>query len=168
MKVLVTILFFSIITNLFAQDANELERRNGFKEIKLGSSIDSVKGTTFKKDIIERKEFQAKIYETEHPDYMLIGDVPVKGISLKVYNGLIYEIDVTTAKDPKVMRGLEKSFGKATYSIRTETYYWKAENLSLVYKGHHKEIKLTYRSVPVIRKMYEDKGKKIEEVADDF
>ncbi len=168
MKELITILFITLATNLFAQDATELERRNGFKEIKLGSSIDSVKGVTFKKDIIERKEFQAKVYETEHPDYMLIGDVPVKEISLKVYNGLIYEIDVTTTKDPKVMRGLEKSFGKATYSIRTETYYWKAENLSLVYKGHHKEIKLTYRSGPVIRMMYADKGKKIEEVADDF
>ena len=168
MKQLVTLVCIAFVTHLYAQDVAELERRNGFKEIKLGTSIDSVKGATFKKDIIERKEFQAKIYETEHPDYMVIGDVPVKKISLKVYNTLIYEIDVATAKDPKVMRGLEKSFGKATYSIRTESYYWKAENLSLVYKGHHKEIKLTYRSGPVIRMMYEDKGKKIDEVADDF
>jgi hypothetical protein len=98
----------------------------------------------------------------------MIGDVPVKEISLKVYNGLIYEIEVITGKDPKVMRGLEKSYGKATYSIRTESYYWKAGSLSLVYKGHHKEIKLTYRSGPVINMMYEDKGKKIDDVADDF
>lgn len=168
MKELITLTLISFAATLYAQDIAELERRNGFKEIKLGSSIDSVKGAAFKKDITERKEFPAKIYETDHPDYMLIGDVPVKEISLKVYNGLIYEIDVTTPKDPKVMRGLEKSFGKATYSIRTESYYWKAENLSLVYKGHHKEIKLTYRSGPVISMMYADKGKKIEEVADDF
>jgi hypothetical protein len=168
MKELITILLLLMAINLLAQDATELERRNGFKEIKLGSSIDSVKAAIFKKDIIERKEFEAKVYETEHPDYMMIGDVPVKEISLKVYNGLIYEIDVITGKDPKVMRGLEKSYGKATYSIRTESYYWKAESLSLVYKGHHKEIKLTYRSGPVINMMFEDKGKKIEDVADDF
>jgi hypothetical protein len=168
MKELITILLFPMAINLLAQDATELERRNGFKEIKLGSSIDSVKAAIFKKDIIERKEFDAKVYETEHPDYMMIGDVPVKEISLKVYNGLIYEIEVITGKDPKVMRGLEKSYGKATYSIRTESYYWKAESLSLVYKGHHKEIKLTYRSGPVINMMYEDKGKKIDDVADDF
>jgi len=168
MKELITILLFPIAINLLAQDATELERRNGFKEIKLGSSIDSVKAAIFKKDIIERKEFEAKVYETEHPDYVMIGDVPVKEISLKVYNGLIYEIDVITGKDPKVMRGLEKSYGKATYSIRTESYYWKAKSLSLVYKGHHKEIKLTYRSGPVINMMYEDKGKKIDDVADDF
>jgi hypothetical protein len=69
------------------------------------------------------------VYETKHPDYMLIGDVPVKKISIKAYKDLIYEIDVTTAKDPKVMRGLEKSYGKATYSIRIESYYWKADEL---------------------------------------
>lgn len=167
MRVL-TIFFIVIYSSCYAQDVNELERRNGFKEIKLGMLIDSVKGAEFKKDLIERKEFPVKLYETKHPDYMTIGDVPVKQISLKVYKGFIYEIEVTTGHDPKVMRGLEKSFGKATYSLRTESYYWKAETLSLVYKGHRKEVKLTYRSAPVIRMMYVDKGKQIEEVADDF
>ncbi len=168
MKQFLSMMLLVITSTLQAQDVNELERRNGFKEIKLGSSIDSVKGATFKKDIIERKEFQAKVYETEHPDYMTIGDVEVKKISIKTYKGLIYEMDITTVKDPKVMRGLEKSYGKATYSIRIESYYWKGETLNLIYKGHRKEIKLTYRSSPVIRMMYEDKGKKVEEVADDF
>lgn len=168
MKALYTLLFLFVSLSLYSQDLAELDNRNGFKEIKLGYPIDSVKGLVFKKDIIERKEFSAKVYETEHPDYLLIGDVPVKKISIKAYKDLIYEIDVTTAKDPKVMRGLEKSYGKATYSIRIESYYWKAENLSLVYKGHRKHVSLTYRSGPVIRMMYEDKGKKVEAVADDF
>ncbi|MCC6834448.1 MAG: hypothetical protein IT213_05640 [Cytophagales bacterium] len=162
------ILLLMIVHVVYSQDINELERRNGFKEIKLGMLIDSVKGAEFKKDLIERKEFPAKQYETKSADYMTIGDVPVKLISLKTYKGLIYEIDVITGHDPKVMRGLEKSYGKATYSLRTESYYWKAQTLTLVYKGHRKEVKLTYRSVPVIRMMYVDKGKQIEEVADDF
>lgn len=168
MKMKITFFLFILSAAIYAQDIGELDRRNGFKEIKLGMHIDSIKGGEFKKDIIERKEFPASIYETEHPDYMSIGTVAVKKISLKTYKGLIYEIDVTTPKDPNIMRGLEKSYGKATYSIRTESYYWKGENLSLVYKGHRKELKLTYRSGPVISLMYEDKGKKVEEVADDF
>ncbi len=165
-----TITLIALLASHFmmAQGINELEARNGFKDIKLGVHIDSIPGATFKKDIIERKEFEAKIYETEHPEFMTIGTVPVKKITLKTYKGLIYEIDVTTAKDPTVMRGLEKSFGKSTYSIRSESYYWKATSLSLIYKGHHKEIQLTYRSVPIINLMYTDKGKKIEQVADDF
>jgi hypothetical protein len=168
MKLTTTLLFIIFSTSIYAQDISELDRRNGFKEIKLGAHIDSIKGAELKKEIIELKEFPASVYETEDPDYMTIGNVAVKKIFLKTYKGLIYEIEVTTPKDPNIMRGLEKSYGKATYSIRTESYYWKGETLSLVYKGHRKELKLTYKSGPVISLMYEDKGKKVEEVADDF
>lgn len=153
----------------FSQDHEELARRNGFKDIKLGSSIDSVKGTIFKKDGFELKEFPIRIYEVEHPNYSNVGDVPVTQVELKVYKGLIYEIIVITDMDPRIMRGLEKSYGKATYSIRTESFYWRAPHLlSLTYKGSRKEIKLTYRSMPMAKVMYADKHKKIDEVAEDF
>lgn len=168
MRILVAFISMLFTVSLHAQDISELDRRNGFKEIQLGIHIDSIKGAEYKKDIIERKEFPASIYETEHPDYMKIGEVAVKKISIKTYKELIYEIDVTTGKYPNVMRGLEKLYGKPTYSIRTESYYWKGESLSLAYKGHRKVLKLTYRSGPIISLMYEDKGKKVEAVADDF
>lgn len=151
-----------------AQDVTELERRNGFKDIKLGALVDSIKGATPGKEFIERKEFTAMTYTVDHLDYKKIGEVAIKSIELKTYRGFIYEILVTTAKDAKVMQGLEKAFGKATYTVRTESWYWKAETLSLTYKGHHKHISLTYKSGPVIKMMYEDKGKKIEAVAEDF
>ncbi len=159
-----------ILTNipLWAQNIEELDRRNGFKTIKLGSSIDSVKEAVLKKDIIELKQFPAKLYETKHVDYKSIGEVAVKKIELKTYKGLIYEIDVFLAKDPRVMQGLEKSYGVATYSVRLHAYYWRAQNLSLVFKGDAKQIHLSYKSAPLIRMMHEDKNKKIEEVADEF
>ena len=161
---------FLLISSLASsQDANELARRNGFKDIKLGSPVDSVKGAVFEKDLVELKEFEAKLYEVKNEAYKKIGDADVKSVELKTYKGLIYEIIVTTPKDPRIMRGLEKSFGKATYNLRTENYAWRApEQLSLVYKGHHKEVKLTYKSIPVIKMMYADKKKKVEEIADDF
>jgi hypothetical protein len=164
--ILFAILSFSVQI-LFAQ--SELAKRNGFKTIKLGMHVDSVKGTIFKKDIMAHKEFPAKLYEVEHPEYSKVGTVQVKKIELKTYKGLIYEILVHTDKDPQIMRGLEKSYGKPTYSIRTETYYWTAKDtLSLIYKGHNKHLALTYRSNPVIKIMYVDKGKKLEEIAEDF
>ena len=156
---------FSIST--FSQ--SELARRNGFKDIKLGTLVDSVKGAIFKKDFIERKEFAAKLYEVKHADYEKIGAVEIKHIELKTYQGFIYEIIVSTAKDPQIMKALEKSFGKATYSIRAERFYWRSpDTLSLVYKGHPKKIELSYRSMPIRKMMFLDKGKKIEEIADDF
>jgi hypothetical protein len=151
------------------QAQSELAKRNGFKDIKLGGLIDSIKGAEFKKDIIEGKEFQAKLYEVHHKDYDKIGTVDVKHIELKVYRGFIYQITVFTEKDPQVMKALEKTYGKAIYSIRAERFYWRAtDTLSLVYKGHPKKIELIYRSMPISKLMFVDKGKKVEEIADDF
>ncbi|HEV8512840.1 MAG TPA: hypothetical protein VGQ59_06170, partial [Cyclobacteriaceae bacterium] len=119
---------------------------------------------------VEMKEFEAKQYEVKNPAYEKIGDAEVKSVELKVYKGLIYEIIVTTPKDPRIMRGLEKSYGKATYNLRTETYNWHVpKQISLIYKGENKkEVTLTYRSYPMIKLMYTDKQKKIEEIAEDF
>ncbi len=158
--------FFSVSS----QDIAELTRRNGFKDIKLGNPVDSVKGATFEKDIIELKEFEAKQYEINNPAYEKIGEAEVKSVEVKAYKGLIYEIIVTTPKDPRIMKGLEKSYGKATYNLRTETYNWHVpKQISLIYKGlNKKEVTLTYRSYAMVKLMYSDKQKKVEEIAEDF
>jgi hypothetical protein len=159
----------AVITSpLSAQDVTELDRRNGFKNIKLGSPIDSVKEAVFKKDIVELKTFPAKLYETRHADYKTIGEVEVKKVELKTYKNLIYEINVFLRKDPRVMQGLEKSYGAASYSVRLHAYYWNAETLSLTFKGDKKQIHLTYKSAPIIKMMHEDKAKKVDQVAEEF
>jgi hypothetical protein len=163
-----TIALTLIATCLSAQDVSELDRRNGFKSIKLGSLIDSVKEAVFKKDIIELEAYPAKLYETKHADYTSIGEVEVKKVQLKTYKGLIYEIHVYLPKDARVMQGLEKSYGAATYSMRLHAYYWNGESLSLVFKGEGKHIHLTYKSAPIIKMMHEDKNKKVEQVAEEF
>ena len=155
-------------TSSIAQDAAELNRRNGFKGIKLASSIDSVKGASFKKEFMEKNEFEAKLYEVKHADYKTIGEVEVKNLQLMTYKNLIYKIVVTTGKDERVMKALEQSYGKATYVVRTTSYNWKAEKLSLTFRTHKNKIELIYRSYPMLRKMEEDKGKKIEDIAEDF
>jgi len=164
-------LLFAFISMIAAngQDVSELARRNGFKEIRLGGLVDSIKGANFKKDFRELKEFDVKLYDVSNPAYERIGDVEVNQVELKVYKGFIYEIIITIPKDPRIMKGLEKSYGKATYSLRTASYYWRVpDKISLVYKGNTKGVKLTYRSYPMIKLMYSDKKKKIEEIAEDF
>ena len=154
--------------SLLAQNTSELDARNGFKSIKLGSPIDSVKNVVFKKDITELKLFPAKIYETNHADYKSVGEVEVKKVELKTYKGLIYEINVVLPKDPRVMQGLEKSYGEAAFSVRLDAYYWKGEKLSLIFKGDGKKIHLKYKSGPMLRMMHQDKNKKVEQVANEF
>ncbi len=165
---IISLLLILINSSLWAQNTAELDRRNGFRNIKLGNPIDSVKEAVFKKDIMEQKMYPAKIYETKHADYKSIGEVPVKKIELKTYKDLIYQINIVLPKDPRVMQGLEKSYGEATYSVRLHAYYWKAENLSLIFKGDGKQIHLSYKSAPMLKMMNEDKSKKVDQVAEEF
>jgi len=51
----------------------------------------------------------------------------------------------------------------------TDTYNWVTDILSLTFKNHSKnEILLTYRCYPVLKMMKVDKGKKVDEIAEDF
>jgi len=154
------------------ENSAELEKRNGFKSIKLGQAVDSVTGATFKKDFIEKlrgkDEFPARLYTVKDDMYSMIGEVKVNSIELKTYKGLVYEIEVTTDKDQRLMKGMEKALGLAKYNVRTEAYHWAAKSLGLTYIGNKNTITLIYRSYPVINMMYADKGKKIERIADDF
>lgn len=164
-------LFFLLAFTLqgHGQTASELERRNGFKSIKLGSPIDSIAGASFKKDIKEKNEFPVKWYEVDHPDLEKIGEVKVRKVEIKTYKDAVYEIRVITDKDVRLMKGMTKAFGEPKYILVTDTYNWLAPTVSLTFKDFSKnEILLTYRYYPLLKQMQIDKGKKIEEISTDF
>jgi hypothetical protein len=166
-------LCIALITGLFsigiAQNSVELEKRNGFKDIKLGSMVDSVKGVAFVKEITNKDGQVSKIYLVDSPEYKKIGEVTVNNLELTAYNGLIYIIRVTTDKDLRLMKGMEMALGKAEWDVRNDQYLWKAEKLSLTFKSVDKNsIELTYTSYPILQQMKTDLKKKIEEIADDF
>lgn len=150
------------------EDSSELEKRNGFKSIRLATPVDSIPGATFKKEILEKDEFPAKLYVVKNESLKTIGEVKVNSITLKTYKDLIYEIEVTTEKDNRLMKGMEQALGKASYNVRTQAYHWRAPSLSLTFMGNKNSLSLIYRSYPVFKKMYEDRGKKIETIAEDF
>ena len=164
---LILVVMISVVAS--AQDIAELERRNGFKGLKLGTPIDSVKGAEFKKDVKEKNEFPAKLYEVKNDQYKTIGEVKVHSVEVKTYKDIVYEITVITHKDTRLMKGMIKSFGEPKYILTTDTYNWLGQTLSLTFKDHSRnEIKLNYRFFPVLKMMLADKGKKIDEIAEDF
>jgi hypothetical protein len=166
-SLLISIGFTLIVFLTFAQET-ELDKRNGFKGIKLTMHIDSVKGVKFKKDFKE-KHLPAKVYSIEHPDYATVGEVKVERIEVKTYKDLIYEILVITEKDERLMKGMEKALGKPTYNVRDESYNWVGEKLNLKFKSHSKnQLELLYNSILMHNQMREDKAKKIDDIADDF
>ncbi len=157
-----------IVSYCFAQES-ELDKRNGFKDIKLASSIDSVKGAVFKKDFKEKGHHPAKLYSIDHPDYQSISEVPIKSIEVKTYKSLIYEILVITAKDERLMKGMERALGKPVYNVRDQSYNWSGKKVGLRFKSHAKnQLQLLYTSNIIHIMMREDKSKKIDDISDDF
>lgn len=169
MKLICTLFLLSFAGLCHAQDLAELNRRRGFKDIKLGTRIDSLRGAEYRKDVLEKNEFPAKLYEMEGDEYKSIGEVKVKKVEVKAYKDCIYEIVVLTHKDTRLMKGMSKSFGKPIYILPTDTYNWKTDSLSLTFKDHSRnELRLTYRYYPLLKQMQIDKGKKIDDIAEDF
>ena len=173
MKTYLSILaYFLILTYTVAQETpaqeSEIDKRNGFKDIKMASSIDSVKGAIFKKDF-KVKGHPAKLYFIEHPDYKTIGEVSIERIEVKTYKSLIFEILVITAKDERLMKGLERALGKPVYNVRDESYNWGGKKVSLRFKSHSKnQLEMIYTSPIVHKMMAEDKSKKIDDISEDF
>jgi hypothetical protein len=152
-----------------AQKILELERRNGFKDLKLGMIIDSVRGYKLKKEFKEQDEFEAKLFEVENPDYSKIGEVSVNKVEIKTYKDLVYQIHIVTDKDPRIMKALESIYGLAEYDMKRETYFWRGTTLVLKFKSYSKsQLQMIYTSFAVLDKMKEDKGKKVQDIADDF
>ncbi|HYG04727.1 MAG TPA: hypothetical protein VD927_19905 [Chryseosolibacter sp.] len=169
MKTLRLTVIFLIMAAVGYAQGSELERRNGFKDIKLGSAADSLKGAKLKKEFKENDEFDAQLFEVDHPDYNSIGEVEIRKLEIKAYKNLIYEITVVTPKDPRLMKALESIYGKSEYDIKSETYFWKADSLLLAFRPHGKhQLEMVYTSFTIKNLMKLDKTKKVEAIADDF
>jgi hypothetical protein len=168
-RLLALITLILIVTVAPAQKIAELERRNGFKELKLGMVIDSVAGYKLKKEFKESDEFEAKLYAIENPNLASIGEVAVNRVEAKTYKDLVYQIHVVTDKDPRIMKALESIYGLADYDMKRETYFWRGKNLVLKFRSYSKnQLEMIYTSFPVLDMMKVDKGKKVQDIADDF
>lgn len=155
------------VTLSYAQQT-ELDRRNGFKDIKLASPIDSVKGAIFKKDF-KHIGLPVKLYIIEHEDYSSIGEVKINQIEASTYKGLIYQLVVVTEKDTRLMKGMESALGKPVYNVRDESYNWAGENVGLKFRSHSRnQLSLDYTSMVVGKMMQEDKKQKVKDISNDF
>lgn len=156
--------------NALSQDISELEKRNGFKDLKLGMLIDSVRGEKkLKKEFKERDEFPARLYAIDHADYQKIGEVRVNKVEVKTYKDVIYQISIVADKDRRLMKALESIYGQAEYDLKAETYFWRSDSMILKFKSYSKnQLEMEYTSYLVTAMMREDKNKKVQDIADDF
>ncbi|MEM9390089.1 MAG: hypothetical protein AAGA02_06420 [Bacteroidota bacterium] len=152
-----------------AQSVAELDRRNGFKDIKMTSRITDYEGLEFKREI--DSEIFPKVYQYVRKKgfYDTIGGIKVFDLEVNTYDSAIYEIRIVTEKNPNLYKALKKNFGQPEYDYRGDKYYWKTDNLRLSYDSHSKtKIEMVYFSYLMTAKLKEDKQQVVEDIADDF
>ena len=157
------------ITNVAAQSVAELDKRNGFQDIKMASAVSEYEGLEYKKDVQDKVFPQAQLYVAKKGYYTSIGSLKIYDLEVKTYKGDIFEIRIITEKDPKLYKGLKQIYGEPEYSYRAGETQWNSKNIRLSYIPHSKrKMEMVYFSHIVSARLKEEKKKKIEEIADDF
>ena len=172
MKLITKTLFFLLLVGSFqshAQDLAELERRNGFKDIKLGSSPSSYAGLRFEKNLITEKGDTLGVYSKVTSSYPSIGGIAIKEMEITSYRDQIFRIAVETEKDPRLYKALVKAFGKPEIAPRDGKYRWRTSELRLVFSSAGKaRLQMEYYSYAVAKKIKLDKEEDIVDLSDDF
>ncbi|MCZ6898779.1 MAG: hypothetical protein O7F74_00940 [Bacteroidetes bacterium] len=165
----ITLGLLMIQINLFGQDLWELDSRNGFKDLKLGSNVEQYEGVVLVGPAEDESVPEGKRYTAKSGYYQDIGGIKITGLDVNVYRSQIYSISVKTVKDPNLLKALRKAFGKPAQILGNSSYEWKTDKLILFFRSYSKqEIELFYNSFDMRKKMKEDKDKKVQEIADDF
>lgn len=166
MKTILSLLLLVGSITAYAQN-NELDERNGFKNIKLLSKANEYPELKFDKQ--QAKEGKA-IY-IRKPGYLQsIGDIQIRDLKVYTYKDLIYQIDVITNKEPELFRGLEAAFGKAKFSVVGNEYFWQGNRIKLTYssiKGGKKTV-MTYSTDKIKNLIKQDEQAEIKQLSEDF
>jgi hypothetical protein len=167
MRIFLLILFIGLGTTGYPQNGEELDKRNGFKDIKLLSDVNAYTGLEFSKSIKHKPEHS--IYRPKKGSYEMIGEVEIKKLTVYTYRNLIYQIEVTTNKNEKLYRSYEKAFGKINSSIASKNSYWEGKKVRLNYEVEGaKKVKLTYLSKEINRIIALDKKKAVDSLSTEF
>lgn len=163
-------LVFGFLANASsAQSVEELDKRNGFKDIKLATEVHQYEGLEYKEEIEDELFKQLSVYTKRKGYYESIGSIKIYEVEVLAYKGEVYKIKIITEKNPKLYGGLKKAFGEPTFSPRGDNYYWSTENLGLTFGNNAKtRLQLQYTSYVMKDRLKEDKKEEIEDIADDF
>ena len=106
-RTLFTLLLLAGFLNAQAQNS-ELDERNGFKHVKILSKV-----TSYPELKLDKTKDEFKSTYTRRPGYLLtIGEIQIKDFVVYTYKDLIYQIDITTAKDSNLFKGLEQALDR--------------------------------------------------------
>ena len=153
-----------------AQTIDRLDERNGFKDLILGSNVGNYPHLVFARAHEDQAGIpNGKIFSAKEGYYKQIGTVSIDDIEVTVYGDQILGISVKTSKDPNLLKGLRRAFGKESQTLGSTSFVWKTDKMSLVFRSISKsQLELYYDSIAVREAIKEDKDQKVQDIADDF
>lgn len=167
MRTLFTLIFFAVSISAFSQLSQELDKRNGFKDLKILTNISSYESLEYWK--ADKSKAEHAIYKPKKGSYENIGKVKIYKLTVYSYRDLIFKIEVVAAQDENLFRSLEKAYGKIRSSIAATYSYWEGEKVRLNYETiGSKKIKLTYVSKQIKQMIALDKKKAIDSLSSEF
>ena len=150
-----------------AQSGEELDRRNGFKDIELLTDVSGMAGLEYWKE--QKGKPKHALYRNKNGSYESIGNVKVYKVTVRTYRNLAYVIEVIAEKDEKLFRSLETAFGKIKFSMGSQVSYWAGENVRLTYESAgSSKIKLTYSANGINQIIASDKQKAVDSLSSEF
>ena len=150
-----------------AQTVKELDKRNGFKDIKLLSDVTTYEGLEFSKPL--KNNPGHSIYKAVKGHYETIGDIEILDLVVYAYRNQVYQINVTTRKEEKLFRSLEKTFGKVHTTLVSPNPYWDGEDIKLIYiVDGAKKLTLSYQSKKIKHIIAMDKKKEVDDLTTEF
>jgi len=167
MRVFIFFFLISLSFTALGQNSEELDRRNGFKDIKLLSDISEMEGLEYWK--AQKNQPKHDLYRNVKGAYTSIGEVRVYKVTVYTYRNLAYKIEIIAEKNEKLFRSLEKAFGKIKYSMGSQISYWAGEEVRLNYESvGSSKIKLTYSAHGINQIIASDKKKAVDSLSDEF
>jgi len=165
MKILRKILLLAGVLIGFAsysQNLKKLDEKNGFRDMKLGMSIDSIKNLKKIEDSDNLKFYQRL------DENLIIGDYQVESIVYGFYKGYLSFILIKT-KGYTNSRGIKdvivNLYGNGYQSNQyIEDYWWFANNVQLNYDENSitNDATIMFKSKPISKQMELDKKEKDE------
>ena len=157
-------------SSILAQDLSELDRRNGFKDIKLTSDINQYSDLILNEKLLDEDVPEARGYAPKPGSYTHIGEIPIEELQVFAYKSKVYMIKVHTPKDENLVKGLKKAFGEPRQVLGSTSYFWETEKIKLVYGSFNRnKLELYYNSYVMRSEIKLDNvDRKIQEIADDF
>lgn len=167
MKAAIILLLLTLPFVSTAQNGEELDKRNGFKDIKLLTDISTNEGLEYWKP--QKDKPKHDFYRNTKGAYTSIGEVKVFKVTVSTYRDLAYKIEIIAEKDENLFRSLEKAFGKIKYSMGSQISYWEGETVRLTYESESaSKIKLTYSSNGIQQIIAADKKKAVDSLSSEF